>query len=82
MENWRDRYYYAGDYHEGRAWVRKGKKYGHVDLSGVVTTPIIYDYTGNYHNCRAWVRLDKKCGHVDLSGKFIDNHQMIKDVDK
>jgi len=28
------------------------------------------------------VRLDKKCGHVDLSGKFIDNHQMIKDVDK
>ena len=68
MKNWRDSYDNAGDYHDGRAWVRKGRKSGHVDITGVVTTPVIYDNAGNYYDGRAWVRLGDEYGHVDKSG--------------
>jgi len=58
-----------GYFQEGRTWVEKNGKEGHVDLNGKVTTPIIYDDVGNFYEGRAYVEKNGKYGHVDLNGK-------------
>ena len=57
------------NFSENRARVLKNNKYGHVDLNGKVTTPIIYDDAGNFYEGRAYVEKNGKEGHVDLNGK-------------
>ena len=73
MENWRDKYTYVDNFIKGRAVVRLGDKWGHVNKSGKVTTPIIYTYVGYFHEGHAWVRLDDKEGDVNKLGKVTWN---------
>lgn len=72
MKNWRDKYDSVGDFFDGRAWVRIGKKWGHVDENGDVTTPIEYDSVGSFYRGRAWVLLNEKWGRVDKQGKELE----------
>jgi len=71
-KNWKNKYAGVGGFKEGRAWVFLNNKYGHVNLDGKVTTPIIYDYVGPFSEGRAEVDLNNKWGHVDLEGKVIE----------
>jgi len=63
-------YDYAGNFHEGRAWVELNGKCGHVDENGKITTPIIYDSAGNFYIDRTWVELNGKQGYVDKNGNL------------
>ena len=69
-KNWWESYDWAGSFSEGRAPVRLGEKWGHVDFAGKVTTMVIYDDVGYFSEGRAWVQLGDKWGHVDLGGKY------------
>jgi len=60
-----------GNFYEGRAWIQKNDKMGHVDKNGKVTTPIVYGVVGSFQEGRAWVRKNGKEGHVDLNGKVV-----------
>jgi len=59
------------NFQEGRAAVEKNNKWGHVDLDGKVTTPIVYEYVSSFKEGRAWVQKNGKWGHVDLDGKVV-----------
>ena len=63
--------YLVGEFYEGRALVVKNGKWGHVDLNGNITTPIIYDGVGHFQEGRAWVKKNGKEGYVDLNGKIV-----------
>jgi len=60
-----------GSFYEGRTWVTKNGKWGHVDRNGKVTTPIIYDDAGDFQEGRTWIKKNGKYGHVDLNGKVV-----------
>lgn len=65
-----------GDFHDGRAWFRKGDKYGFVDKMGNEIVPAKYDEVVDFKEERACVSLryqegNKKCGYIDLTGKEI-----------
>lgn len=66
--SWKHKYDYVSAPQEGRHSVLLGGKFGHVDLDGNVTTPIIYDGVWDFLGERARVGLNGKFGHVDLSG--------------
>ena len=75
VKSWREEYdYSAGNFYEGRAQVRLGKKWGHVDGSGTVTTPVVYHSVGDFYGGRAYVRLGKRWGYVDKSGAVTWNN--------
>jgi len=59
-----------GNFKEGRAWVAKNSKCGHVDLNSKVTTPIVYGYVSGFQEGRAAVEKNNKWGHVDLDGNI------------
>jgi|WetSurMetagenome_2_1015567.scaffolds.fasta_scaffold08178_10 hypothetical protein len=64
----KDEYDDVGYFSEGRAWVEKGGKWGHVDIDGKVTTPIEYDYVMDFSEGRACVKKGGRWGHVDKQG--------------
>ena len=68
VKSWLEKYNHVGNFSGGRAYVQLDGKWGHVDKSGAITTPLVYDDVGNFHGGRAWVELDGKQGHVDESG--------------
>jgi len=62
-----------GSFQEGRAWVIKGNKYGHVDKNGNITTPIIYDGIGNFYEGEAWVRINDFGFDININGYPIEH---------
>ena len=72
-----------GPFQEGRAWVEKNGKRGHVDLNGKVTTPIVYDYVSYFKKGRAWVKINKEYIYINKNGYPIehkDYYKLIKGI--
>ena len=74
-------YDYAYDFHEGKAWVRKGEKYGCIDVNGGIVVDFEYDsdcedcVEYKYVNGYARVKKKGKWGFVDNRGKPISSFE-------
>jgi hypothetical protein len=56
----------------GYAWVKKGKKYGQIDIKGHSVIPVKYDaIQDTFTNDIVWVKLNKKYGYFDNKGHEI-----------
>jgi len=65
-------YDYAGRFmDENRASVSINGKFGHIDTTGKITTPIIYQSASYFKHGVAMVQLDDKYGYIDTTGKVI-----------
>lgn len=65
-------YDYAGRFmDENRASVSLHGKFGHIDTTGKITTPIIYQSASYFKHGVAMIQLDNKYGYIDTSGKVI-----------
>ena len=74
---WKDKYNFVDNFYEGRARAELNNKYGHVNLKGKITTPIIYDNADDFYSGRAKVRLNNKWGIVNLDGQVIKGHHNL-----
>jgi hypothetical protein len=61
----------AGHFHEGRAWVRIGGKYGYIDKYGTLVIPNEFTWAGNFHSGRAAVMVNEVGAYIDLAGKVV-----------
>ncbi len=74
-------YDYAYDFHEGKAWVRKGEKYGCIDVNGRIVVDFEYDsdcedcVEYKYVNGYARVMKKGKWGFVDNRGNPISSFE-------
>jgi len=74
---------YISTFNEGRAWVEKNGKEGHVDKKGNITTPMIYDRVGNFKEGRAWVATRNFEFYINKEGYPIEHedfYNLIKGI--
>ncbi len=60
----------------GQPWPFNGK-FGHIDKSGKVRTPLKYDFASYYHHGLSMVRMKDKYGYIDTSSRLLS--QLIYD---
>ena len=65
------RYDAAGDFHEGYAWVRKGRRYGYADASGVCRIAPAFEAAGDFSEGTAPVCSGEKYGYVLPDGNWL-----------
>ena len=46
-------------------------KFGHIDKSGKVRTPLKYDFASYYNHGLSMIRINDKYGYIDTAGRFI-----------
>jgi len=74
---------YVSTFNEGRAWVEKNNKYGHVDKKGNITTPIIYDGVGEFGEGISQVRINDLRFYINKEGYPIEHedfYNLIKGI--
>ncbi|MCF0056661.1 WG repeat-containing protein [Dyadobacter sp. CY356] len=65
-------YDYAGRFmDENRASVSLNGKFGHIDTTGKITTPIIYQSASYFKHGVAMIQLNDKYAYIDTTGKVI-----------
>lgn len=57
----------AGDFSEGKAWVRKNTKYGFVDKVGRLVVDTLFTYASNFNNGLAYVAKGQRQGVIKMS---------------
>lgn len=55
----------------GLKQVRKGDKYGYIDLSGKIAIPLIYDDAENFYDGLASVKKNDKWGFISINGESV-----------
>ena len=65
------KYYYAGSFSEGLAWVQLNGKMGFIDKQGHTVIPCKYDWAGSFSEGLAWVKLNDKYGFIDKQGNTV-----------
>lgn len=72
QNDWFKNFDEIGPFKQGRAKVRIGNNWGHIDAAGNVTTPIIYQNAMNFTDVKlALVRINNKWGYVDKQGNVV-----------
>ena len=61
----------AGTFNNYMAWVKKNRKFGFVDTSGTLVTPIKYNAVEDFDYGYAWFESSEGNGFVNRSGKEI-----------
>ncbi|MEG2320581.1 MAG: WG repeat-containing protein [Bacteroidales bacterium] len=62
-----------GPFSEGKAWVKKGNRYGYIDKTGKIIATPIFTYASNFNNGIAYVATENKKGIIkvkELGDKF------------
>lgn len=54
----------AGDFSEGKAWVRKNGKYGYINTSGRLVIDTLFTYASNFNNNLAYVAIGQRQGVI------------------
>jgi hypothetical protein len=70
---WRDddrRYDELGDFYDGFAKARVGRKWGYITKTGKLTIKLRYQEVRDFHNGYAAVRIDEQWGYIDKRGKL------------
>lgn len=67
-------------FHEDRAVVRIGGRFGYVDKSGVVVIASEYDLAGPFYQGLAEVFIDGKAGVIDRSGRSVVNPYLYRAI--
>lgn len=65
------KYDLADGFSEGRAAVKKGKKWGYIDINGNEVVEFKYDEAWRFTEGRAAVKKGKKWGYIDKDGNGI-----------
>jgi WG containing repeat len=68
----------AGDFHDGRAVVRSGGRYGYVDKAGKFLIQPQFNAAGDFNDGLALVAVGKRFGFIRKDGKFVINPQFEK----
>jgi hypothetical protein len=77
MKNWKDKYDWVDDFHNGRAVVKLNQKYGFVDLDGNEVVPPKYDNVGYFKDGRAVIIFMGFKGEIDLNGKEYFSQEVL-----
>ena len=64
-------YEYIGDFSEGYATVRQGKKLGYIDENGTLLTMIEFENAYSFSEGLAAVKVDGLYGFIDTTGQFV-----------
>ena len=64
-------YYYAFDFHEGRALVMLDGSWGYIDVNGEEVIPLQYDNAFSFHEGFAAVEKDGFWGYIDENGEEV-----------
>ena len=70
-EDWRKKYDYVRDFHEGFARVELNDKWGFVNQKGEEVVELKYVKVYNFHEGLAQVMLNRKWGYVDTKGEEV-----------
>ena len=70
-EDWRKKYDYVRDFHEGFARVELNDKWGFVNTEGVEVVKVKYHEVDDFSEGFAGVKLDGKWGFVNTEGKEV-----------
>lgn len=57
----------AGDFSEGKAWVKKNTKYGFIDKSGRLVVDTLFTYASDFNNELAYVAKGQRQGVIRMS---------------
>ena len=57
----------AGDFNEGKAWVRKNAMYGYVNKSGALVVDTLFTYASDFNNQLAYVAKGQRQGVIKMS---------------
>ena len=57
----------AGDFNEGKAWVRKNAMYGYVNKSGSLVVDTLFTYASDFNNQLAYVAKGQRQGVIKMS---------------
>lgn len=57
----------AGDFSEGKAWVRKNSMYGYVDKTGALVVDTLFTYASDFNNQLAYVAKGQRQGVIKIS---------------
>jgi len=57
----------AGDFCEGKAWVRKNGKYGYVNTSGTLIVDTLFSYASDFNSKLAYVAKGQRQGVIKMS---------------
>lgn len=59
-----------GDFHNGRAWFRKGRRFGYLDAAGDVVIQPKFDQANDFSQGYAGVLIKDEWGMIDTAGKL------------
>ena len=54
----------AGDFSEGKAWVKKNNKYGYINTEGRLVIDTLFTYASDFHNDLAYVAMGQRQGVI------------------
>ena len=57
----------AGDFNEGKAWVRKNGKYGYINTSGKLVVDTLFSYASDFNSRLAYVAKGPRQGVIKMS---------------
>ena len=57
----------AGDFNEGKAWVRKNAMYGYVNKAGALVVDTLFTYASDFNNQLAYVAKGQRQGVIKMS---------------
>lgn len=60
-----------GDFEDGFAKVKRGDKYGYINISGDEVIPLRYDELGPFREGLAFARIGSGAGYINKKGEFI-----------
>lgn len=63
LKEWAD----AGDFNEGKAWVRKNGKYGYVNTQGRLVVDTLFSYASDFNSQLAYVAKGQRQGVIKMS---------------
>ena len=58
----------AGDFSEGKAWVKKNTKFGFIDKAGHLVVDTVFTYASDFNNGLAYVAKGQRQGVIRMSG--------------
>ena len=56
----------AGDFSEGKAWVRRNSKYGYIDKAGKLVVDTLFSYASDFNNDLAYVARGQRQGVIKM----------------
>ncbi len=70
----------AGDFNEGKAWVKKDAMYGYVDRTGKLVVDLLFTYASDFNSQLAYVAKGQRQGVIAISSSS-DRHPVIDIAD-